>query len=329
MPLFKTIKGKDVNCIAVSNLFFLYLVESTNLSVNTRLSYRHHIDKLLDKLDAKNPVLRCRDIENFLKKKTINAHSAIKKFLIFIEEEFNSRFIQIKYPDIKKSEKKVIEVISVSQVNSIISEMPDYLKFPTKFMYHCALRIGELFRLRVDSIDWDKHKLDKTQYANLKISHTKSKRERIIPLSPSFVKEIDDYIKDNNIIYEDDFLLQFNQKEYLEIKERQNIKKKVGFKLNLSDNDKALFREERSWSMLIRSKSVRFQKEFRQASFKALKKYYSPHVLRRSRATEMLNAGLNIMAVRDLLGHSDISTTQNYLTISADQLSKDMNRLGL
>ena len=65
------------------------------------------------------------------------------------------------------------------------------------------------------------------------------------------------------------------------------------------------------------------QKYFKQVS--ALTKM-SPHVIRHTFATHLLNHGADINAIKSLLGHSSLAATQVYVHTSVEQLKKIYNQ---
>ncbi len=67
-----------------------------------------------------------------------------------------------------------------------------------------------------------------------------------------------------------------------------------------------------------------FRKALKQAN---INKHATPHTLRHSFATHLLDQGISLLFIKELLGHSSTKTTEIYIHISSRQLSKIQNPL--
>jgi integrase/recombinase XerD len=120
----------------------------------------------------------------------------------------------------------------------------------------------------------------------------KGSKERIVPINKITLKAI---------------------KEYLE-KARPEFPQKDKNALFLDKNGKRLSRQG-LW--LVVKKYVKLS---------GVKGKTSPHTLRHSFATHLLEKGADLRSVQEMLGHADISTTQIYTSVSRERLKRVYNK---
>jgi integrase/recombinase XerC len=120
----------------------------------------------------------------------------------------------------------------------------------------------------------------------------KGNKERLVPISPMLIENLKEYIEEKKIIGNAD-------RDHLLI----------------LDNGQPLY------AMYV----YRIVKEYLSKTDSTLSKK-SPHVLRHTFATQLLNNGANIQAIKDLLGHSSLAATQVYTHNNIDKL-KEIHKL--
>ena len=150
------------------------------------------------------------------------------------------------------------------------------------FIYNTGCRISEAVAVDIDDIEYGKRRI---------LIRGKGGKERFVFFSKSTAAEIKEYLEKRN--------------EYL-------------MSLGI-EGEKALLIGDKGGRLPFSSAHIIFDK------YRALlgwQKEFTPHTLRHSFATHLMDRGADIRLVQELLGHESISTTQIYTHVSRGRLKK-------
>jgi integrase/recombinase XerC len=124
----------------------------------------------------------------------------------------------------------------------------------------------------------------------------KGRKERIVPVGRPALEALGVYMK---------------QRRELEAKRPQ------------SDRDDPLFLSRRGARINPRGVARVLEHVVRQSG---IGRHISPHALRHSFATHLLDAGADLRSIQEMLGHRSLSTTQKYTTVSVGRLMEVYDR---
>ena len=267
-----------------------YLTYEKGLSENTVDAYKSDIIKFTQYADLNNlnkNVISKYFFElsefNYSNTSKQRMYSSIKQFLKYLN---NFGFVDnFEIENIKfKSELKLPEVISVSQIDSMINYYNHNSFLNSRnltiidFIYSTGSRVSEVINVNISDID------TKESFVRLE---GKGSKQRIVPLGSLLVNNLTEYIKLRDSIENLESSKLFLSKSYNNLDRTAVFRliKSTGKKLGLSVN-------------------------------------LHPHTLRHSAATHMLEGGCDLRTVQEFLGHSSVSTTQIYTKVTKEFLEE-------
>lgn len=278
--------------------FISHIMFEKRLSKNTSSSYKNDLDKYQTYLHEKNIYntkdISKSDIENYLEmlKQTNVEISSIARKLTTIKAFHNYLFQkQILTIDVSetierpKLRKKLPNVLTVDEVDKLLN-----IDCKTKFDYRNKSMLELMYGTGLRISELLDLKLTDFDLENCIIRcYGKGRKERIVPIGEYTMESLNAYLKVRNM------LLKKKNCEYLYLN-------------NLGGR-------------LSRFSFFKILKNMLQE--KGIHKDVSPHSLRHSFATHMLEYGADLRSIQELLGHSDISTTKIYTHISNNKIKKE------
>lgn len=277
--------------------FLDYLSVEKGMAKNTIFAYRQDLNIYLNfiekrKITALSNVVKNDIVEFMLAEKTKGISptsisrrlAAIRMFHRFLSRERILKNDPTTLIESPKLWKKVPDTLSLNEVETLISQpnLRNHQGIRDKALLETLYATGMRVSEATDL---------KTNNVNLDIGFLrcigKGNKERVIPLGKKAIQSI---------------------RKYLEASREKFLNKKTSEHLFISRSGRKLSRQS-VWKLI-----KRYAKEAK------IKKPIKVHTLRHSFATHLLERGADLRSVQEMLGHSNISTTQIYTHIDKDRL---------
>ena len=290
------------------DLFIAYLGDQKGYSQHTVRNYLNDLKQFSDFLSTKGDASQKRGKEDVeieaidsliirgyvgslygkLRRTSIARKlSAVRSFFLFLEKEGIGKGNPAADIATPKLEKYIPTYLPVDDVFRLL-ERPDREKplglrdlAVLEVLYSCGIRAGELEGLNIANIDFNERLVKVTGKGN---------RERVVPIGRQALKAVRNYLDATH-----------------------TIRKKQGEVLPESP----LFINFRGGRLSARSIGRIIKKYVKETG---LTSEISPHSMRHTFATHLLDGGADLRSVQELLGHASLSTTQKYTHVSLDRL---------
>lgn len=276
-----------------------YLIVERGLSKNTIEAYSHGLSRFLNHLREKG-VQEIRDVGKFdvrgfllaLKKEKLSAKTivrnlvAIRTFFRFLVQEGILETNPVEDLESPKVAKTLPEILTLKEIEQLL-EQPN-LQTPLGMRDRAMLEMLYAAGMRVSELTHLP-----THQVNLEggyvLLYGKGSKERIVPLGSEAIKWVTLYLKESRGI-----LAKGKESPFLFINRSGKGMSRQGLWKNLKNYTRRA----------------------------GLRKRITPHLLRHSFASHLLEGGADLRSVQMMLGHADISSTQIYTHVTGERLKK-------
>ncbi|MDE7213095.1 MAG: tyrosine-type recombinase/integrase [Anaeroplasmataceae bacterium] len=281
-----------------------YLANVKYYSPNTVASYRNDIMEFSDFIHSERMAAGLLQIRNkrvcnnyfiYLSSTNLAATSLSRKlsslrgfydFLLKNEEVTANYFDEVEIP---KAPKRLPKMIKESEIELLFNACDQNTPLGLRnycileVLYGCGLRVSELCSLEIKDIDFNGLSI---------VVHGKGSKDRVVIMFEDMANDLRRYIS----TYRLDLLYLSNDHE-----------------------NRHVFLNKNGTTLTPRGVRVILNKLISDCGETF---HLSPHMLRHSFATALLNNGADLRSVQELLGHENLSTTQIYTHVSFESIRK-------
>lgn len=230
---------------------------------------------------------------------------ALNALVFFMEEALKRELGELDFKRARRR-KKIPTVLTTGECQRMFAQMKDTHRLMAELMYGSGLRLMELLRLRVHHLDLERRQVQ--------VYSGKGDKDRLTVLSEGLIKPLQSHLSRLRQLHQSDraaglsgvWLPEGLARKYA--KAGESWEWQWLFPSREASEDPATGIRRRHHVL-----EGTFQNMIRLAARAAgIDKRVTPHVLRHSFATHLLESGTDIRTVQDLLGHESVETTQIY-----------------
>ena len=286
------INPSDSKIAALLDDFAVYLTAERGRSPNTVTSYMSDLRNWVQFCEKNGLIVFPPTAENIFlfqsylvdtqksRSSQQRVMAAIRSWVKFVESEEDYSDNDLYLPELPQKQQKEPRILNEAEISRLFESIngTDAVDIRDRAIlevgYGCGLRASELCDVKLEDIDFDT-KL-------IRVMHGKGNKSRIVPFLGAVSNAVREWINVRNVL---------------------NKKKANGLRfLFLSRSGKKLHRED-IWRIIRRRGTA--------ASISRNRLF--PHILRHSFATHLISHGMDLRTLQEILGHSSIITTQQYL----------------
>ncbi len=290
------------------------VVQTQGMSIRTEKTYLGWVCRFIRYFNGKGPSeLGAKEVAAFLEylalKRNVAASTQNQALnaLVFLYDKVLGRplgdlgaFRRAKRP------RRVPVVLSRNEVRRLLGELRGTQWLIASLLYGTGTRLMETLRLRVQDVEFDR--------GLIVVRRGKGDKDRIVPLPESLVEPITRHLESVRALHQRDLEAGFGEAALPDALARKYPGAPRDWRWQFVFPSGRLSRDPRSSATRRHHlHETGVQKAVSTAARRAgITKRASCHTLRHSFATHLLESGYDIRTVQELLGHSDVSTTQIY-----------------
>ena len=283
-------------------------------SIRTEQAYLDWIKRFILHFDKKHPKnLGAAEVEKFLTylavegKVAASTQNQAKSALLFLYRQV----LEIELPwldnvEQAKAPKRLPVVLTRAEVQSVLSRLEGTHWLIANLLYGTGMRIMECLRLRVKDIEFTRKEI--------LIRDGKGFKDRVTMLPLALLNPLREHLKNVKALHDQDLAVGYGSVYLPNALEKKYPTAARDWGWQYAFPTKGMSTDPRSGETRrhhVQEQTVQraVKQVVRDAS---LVKPATPHTLRHSFATHLLEGGYDIRTVQELLGHSDVATTMIY-----------------